>query len=269
MDHAASLLQKFCRHGARVALYTEREGPGCMPSALVLGGTGFVGSHVVQLLLERTQYRVFCLSRSTATAVPAGAQRLLGDVESVHDLQAAIESAHADYVFNLAGLYAWWNADPTAFARVNTNGVRNLLDALKRCSRAPKLVHVSTVLAYGNPPGRGLTPEAAFDEDTPAGPHASLYASSKHGGDALAQAAFEAGEVPGCTLFLACCIGADPKLNDPRRDVMRLRELVLGQVPATNPPQPQPQHTPTLTLPLTRSPDPPYPNRILTQRPYP
>lgn len=240
-----------------------------MPSALVLGGTGFVGSHVVQLLLERTQYRVFCLSRSTATAVPAGAQRLLGDVESVHDLQAAIESAHADYVFNLAGLYAWWNADPTAFARVNTNGVRNLLDALKRCSRAPKLVHVSTVLAYGNPPGRGLTPEAAFDEDTPAGPHASLYASSKHGGDALAQAAFEAGEVPGCTLFLACCIGADPKLNDPRRDVMRLRELVLGQVPATNPPQPQPQHTPTLTLPLTRSPDPPYPNRILTQRPYP
>ena len=35
----------------------------------------------------------------------------------------------------------------------------------------------------------------------------------------------------GCTLFLACCIGADPKLNDAARDVMRIRELVLGQAP--------------------------------------
>ena len=38
-------------------------------------------------------------------------------------------------------------------------------------------------------------------------------------------------QVPGCTLFLACCIGADPKLNDAARDVMRIRELVLGQAP--------------------------------------
>jgi dihydroflavonol-4-reductase len=65
------------------------------------------------------------------------------------------------------------------------------------------------------------------------GPHSSQYAASKHRGDLLAQQAFDAGRLRGCTLFLACCIGADPKLVDSNRDVMRILDLVQGAVPAT------------------------------------
>ena len=238
-----------------------------MPAALVLGATGFVGTHVVQALLERRQYRVYCLCRSSSAKIPSGAERVIGDVESAQTLLAAIESTRADYIFNLAGVYAWWSSTPDRFARVNTEGVQHLVDAARSCAQTvKKVIHVSTVLAYGNPKGRGLTPSTAFDEETPAGPHASLYAASKHAGDEIAQRAFTSGEVrarapqpsaaspraavpcdrrprasstprlpppqvPGCTLFLACCIGADPKLNDAARDVMRIRELVLGQAP--------------------------------------
>jgi hypothetical protein len=59
--------------------------------------------------------------------------------------------------------------------------VHNLLAALQslRNVKKVKLVQVSTVLAYGRPAGRGLTPESAFDEDCAPGPTVSEYARSK------------------------------------------------------------------------------------------
>ena len=206
-----------------------------MPTVLVTGGTGFVGSHVIRLLLERQHYTVFCLCREGSflplrELAGRSVHRITGDIESAEDVAAAIAASRPDYVFHLAGVYAWWQPSHSRFRNVNANGVRNIVAA---CSSGPKLVHVSTVLAYGNPPGRGLTPETAFDELTPPGPAASAYASSKHEGDRIAQAAFEAGAVRGCTCFLACCIGADPKLLDAERDVMKIAPLVRGQIPAT------------------------------------
>lgn len=206
-----------------------------MPTALVTGASGFVGSHVVRLLLERQQYSVYCLCRSgTNLAIEhAGrsAVRLEGDIESAADVAAAVAACKPAYIFHLAGVYAWWQSDHDRFARVNVDGVQNVLAASKDVGA--KLVHVSTVLAYGNPAGRGLTPETAFDEATPAGPPASAYAASKHQGDELAQQAFDAGELRGCTCFLACCIGADAKLLDPEKDVMKIGPLVRGEIPAT------------------------------------
>lgn len=207
-----------------------------MPVALVLGGSGFVGSHVVRALVERHYTRVHVLCRPGTRLVGtllSQAQRIEGDL-SVQSIRAAIERSEATVVINCAGMYAWWSPNPTSFQLVNVDAVRNLIAAVKsstKCIR--KVVHVSTVLAYGTPVGRGLTPQTAFDEDTPAGPHASQYAASKSAGDAIAHSAFAAGEVPGCTVFLACCIGADPKLVDPRRDVMRIKDLISGAVPAT------------------------------------
>ena len=209
-----------------------------MPTALVTGATGFVGSHVVRCLLERQQYTtVFILCRAgskTSITRHAGqcVRRLEGDIESEADVLSALLACKPSYVFHLAGVYAWWQADHARFDRVNVNGVRNVVAAC-RAAGVKKLIHVSTVLAFGNPTGRGQTASTAFDEATPAGPAASAYAASKHAGDSIAQAAFDAGELDGCSLFLACCIGADSKLIDDQRDVMKIRPLVQGQIPAT------------------------------------
>ncbi|CAE8598953.1 unnamed protein product [Polarella glacialis] len=159
-------------------------------------------------------------------------------MESVETLEAAITESQCEVIFNLAGLYAWWAPDNGSFRRANVDSVRNLLAAITNVQSdpaprsLPKLIHVSTVLAYGRTSG-GLTPETAFTEASPAGPCSSAYAASKAEGDRLALAAFQAREVSGCILYLACCLGADHKLVDPRRDVMRIAELISGSVPAT------------------------------------
>lgn len=59
--------------------------------------------------------------------------------------------------------------------------MKNLLAAVKSLGTATKvkLVQVSTVLAFGRPAGRGLTPETAFDETCAPGPTTSEYARSK------------------------------------------------------------------------------------------
>ena len=262
-----------------------------MPSVLCTGGTGFVGSHVVQNLLERRQYKVHILARrgSRVPAIAFGAHLIEGDVERPEDINAALRAAQPEYVFHLAGVYAWWQRDPDRFERVNVDAVRSLVAACSchahEIGRRVKLVHVSTPLAYGVPAsGQGHAPQTAIDEETlpgapssrylrfprdcwlrcsaerkPRPPPRARYARSKRAGDLIAQAAFEGGELDGCTCLLACCIGqdcpartapplqtartptqppwpcagADPKLLDPERDVMRIKELTQGRVPAT------------------------------------
>ena len=197
---------------------------------LVTGASGFVGTHVVQCLLERRQHTVFCLYREATAVAPSGATALIGNIESENSLAEAIAASRCQVVVNLAGIYAWWLPDPSVYDRVNVDGVAKLLNVCAAAkSGAVRLVHVSTALAYG----RCCAPSDVFTEDTLPGSHASIYAASKHRGDALAQAAFDAGRLAGCTLFLGCCIGADPKLLDPRKDVMRIAELITGALPAT------------------------------------
>lgn len=213
-----------------------------MIRVLVTGGTGFVGTQVVSTLLARTErkFEVIVLSRSQSAssleAWQSGLSNLVSvlpcDIEDESSASAVVEQCQPDLVIHLAGVYAWWQPDASRFERVNIDGVRHLLHALQASPKKPKLVHVSTVLAFGNPAGRGATPDTAFDELTPAGPAASIYASSKHAGDEMVQSVFEAGSLVGCTCFLACCIGRDPKLLDPEHDVMKMKALVEGKVPA-------------------------------------
>lgn len=198
---------------------------------LVLGASGFVGQHVVRTLLERATHEVWSASRSGTFKVDVS-RAVACDVEDEESLRSAIEASRCDLVVNLAGVYAWWLPDPDAFERVNVQGVRNLLSAVRSCAgRSPRLVHVSTVLAYGRPEGLGAGD--AFDEDSPVGPTTSRYAASKQAGDLLVQAALESGDVAGSACYLACCIGADQKCVSPDRDVMRIADLISGAVPAT------------------------------------
>lgn len=52
-------------------------------------------------------------------------------------------------------------------------------------------------------------------------------------GDAVAHSAMLSGSIDGCVVYLACCLGADPKLLDPAKDVMRIKDLAEGKIPAT------------------------------------
>jgi len=96
---------------------------------VVTGGTGFIGRHLVQTLAQ-LNHEVHTVSRRAA---PIGQQAIHHscDVESVEALRVA---QNADVLVHLAGQSdaSASFADPALFARVNSSGTLNMLEAARR-----------------------------------------------------------------------------------------------------------------------------------------
>ena len=148
---------------------------------VVTGGAGFVGSHLVEKLLDRGD-EVVCIERTGA-----GRGWLEGlDVE-FHDCglgeTATLETlvCHADVVYHLAALTE--ARTPDDCYEVNTQGTANILKAAAGCScSSPKVVFMSSLAAVGPAPaGESLT------ADTPPRP-LSHYGRSKLHAEAVIHA---------------------------------------------------------------------------------
>ncbi len=138
--------------------------------ALVTGGTGFVGNHLIDRLLEDGATEVYVLVRNRAKA------RRLEGIGRVHILEGNLFSIPAlpsglEAVFHLAGLTKTFK--PSEYYTVNRKGTASLLAALASLPDTPRLVHVSSFAAAGpapaGRPGR---------EDDPPHP-VSAYGKSK------------------------------------------------------------------------------------------
>lgn len=118
----------------------------------VTGGTGFVGSHVVERLVGRGD-TVVTLARSEAKArfaTALGATPVTGDLFNPGALDAA--ATGCDVVIHVAGIVA--ATDATEFMRVNRDGTRRVLEAAVRSSTA-RFVLISSLAAFGPaPPGQ-------------------------------------------------------------------------------------------------------------------
>lgn len=99
--------------------------------ALVTGGAGFIGSHVVRTLLERypgIRVRVMHLPQDNLINLEGLDVELFpGDITNRADVEAAV--AGCDTVFHLAAVFALWLPDPSVMRRVNVDGSRNLFRA--------------------------------------------------------------------------------------------------------------------------------------------
>jgi len=119
--------------------------------ALVTGGTGFVGRHLVDALLRRGD-AVTVLVRTAAKArglTERGIAIAAGALDEPAALQAA--TASQDVIYHLAGLVAARNE--AEFLAVNRDGTRRLLAAAHESGR-PRVVYVSSLAAAG-PSARG------------------------------------------------------------------------------------------------------------------
>lgn len=124
-------------------------------TAFVTGGTGFIGSHLVERLLARG-YAVRCLVRNLAKpgylkGLPV--ELIEGDLFSIGAIERG--TAGADYVYHVAGAVAARSKEE--FFRYNRDGTRNMIEAAVRVNPSlKKFVHISSQTAVG--PGTGRTP---------------------------------------------------------------------------------------------------------------
>src|SRR5262245_3156801 len=118
-----------------------------MALALVTGGTGFIGSHLVESLVQRGM-SVRCLVRSPDRARllrELGAEIIVGELDWPESLATAVDGASV--IYHLAGCTK--SLTEAEMFRVNEAGCASVAQACAAQAQPPRLVVVSSVAATG------------------------------------------------------------------------------------------------------------------------
>ena len=142
---------------------------------LVTGGTGLVGSHVIERLVHRGDSVVALVRGSEGRALveQMGAESTLGAVE---EAESWARVGAVDAVVHAAAIVV--AADPwERYHAVNVLGTRHAVDAAARSGA--RLVHISSIAVYGR--RTEASKRGPVTEDTPLAPiaEADYYARSK------------------------------------------------------------------------------------------
>jgi UDP-glucose 4-epimerase len=143
---------------------------------LVTGGGGFIGSHVVDRLIDRgITPRVFDLSASPYHS-PLEVETFTGSITDPANLDLAMRDC--DAVIHLAAVadVAHVLADPVLAEEVNTRGTLNVLEAACR-AKVGRVVYGSTTWVYSD------CVEQDVDEETPIPAPRHLYTATKLAGE--------------------------------------------------------------------------------------
>jgi UDP-glucose 4-epimerase len=143
-------------------------------NVLVTGGSGFVGSHVVDALIrDGFAPRNFDLARSK---VHPDVDTIIGDLADTGALERAM--AGCDAVLHLAAAadVGEVEADPAEAERRNGRGTLSVLEAARR-SGVRRVVYASTVWVYSD------VVADEVDEETPLRHPAHLYTATKLAGE--------------------------------------------------------------------------------------
>jgi len=165
-----------------------------MKKILVTGGAGFIGSHVLRMLVNKyPEYQIYNLDNLTY----AGNLENLKDIENAPNYtffkgditeEEYIDSIFQEYKFdNVIHLAAESHVDrsitdPLAFAKTNILGTMVLLNSFKNLWKSDwegkRFYHVSTDEVYGTLGDKGLfTETTSYD---PNSPYSASKASSDH-----------------------------------------------------------------------------------------
>jgi dTDP-glucose 4,6-dehydratase len=159
-----------------------------MPSMLVTGGCGFIGSNFIHYVLENdpdvSVVNFDSLTYAGNLANLEGVARhpryrfVRGDVTDAEAVKAAVQGVDSVVHFAAESHVDRSILDSGPFVRTNVLGTQILLDAA-RAAKVQRYVQVSTDEVYGS-----LGPTGYFTEETPLAPN-SPYSASKAGGDLL------------------------------------------------------------------------------------
>lgn len=156
-----------------------------MPRAVVTGGAGFIGSHMVDLLLDRG-FEVTVIDNLAGGRKENIAQHSANPRFEFHEQDmcelapASVLFRGADYVFHFGGIGEIVPSieDPVKYMKTNVNGTLAVLEAARH-ARVKKLVYAASSSCYG------LAGELPTTESAPIRPEYP-YALSKYLGERTA-----------------------------------------------------------------------------------
>ncbi|MBI9113809.1 NAD-dependent epimerase/dehydratase family protein [Sanguibacter suaedae] len=133
---------------------------GTPTTVLVVGASGFIGSHVVRGLAQHPGVRVVASSRTAPTEpLPATVEHRTADLCDEASLRAALEGV--DVVVHAV---SYVGRDAGTSRAVNVDGTRALMEAAS-ARGVGRVVYVSTTSVYGSGPHRDVA-----EDDVPAHP---------------------------------------------------------------------------------------------------
>lgn len=176
-----------------------------MKKILITGGAGFIGSHLVRLMVKKyPEYEIYNLDKLTYA----------GNLENLKNIEAAKnyhfikgDIVDADFISNLFTKYEFDGvihlaaeshvdrsiSDPLLFIKTNIIGTVNLLNAAKEIwgvTTNKRFYHISTDEVYGTLGKTGyFTEETGYDPRSP-------YSASKASSDHLVRAYFHTYKLP-------------------------------------------------------------------------
>ncbi len=199
-----------------------------MITALVTGGTGFVGSHVARALVQRG-YGVRILRRTTSrldAIADLDCEHAIGDVMDPESLTAAMQGV--DWVFHTAAVADYWRNDPARIYAVNVDGTRNVLLAAEAAG-VKRVIFTSSAAAMGYRTDlRPVDESVRFNFDQ----HITPYGHSKFLAEAEVYRAIRRGL--DCVILNPTVIIGPGDLNQISSSVVV--EAARGNVPPTAPP---------------------------------
>jgi len=138
---------------------------------LVTGGAGYIGSHMVQLLLEKGYSPVVFdnLSTGSAVSIPKGTKFIKGDLKNKNDIQSIFNNYKFAGVMHFAAslLVPESIEKPLEYYENNILGTLNLVEAMIKFNSG-KLIFSSTAAVYGEPKNVPITED---DETNPINPY--------------------------------------------------------------------------------------------------
>lgn len=183
---------------------------------VVTGGLGFIGSHFIELLLEKTDWYINCLDNETYAAnldfkkQICSNKRVLThcvdisnykELEFLNDIELIVHFAAESHVDNSIN-------GPLPFVNTNVLGTFNLLEFARK-NKVKKFIHVSTDEVYGAIEKNDFD-RAGFTEDNILKP-SSVYSSSKASSDLLVYSYFKTYNLNTC--ITRCCNNYGPRQN--------------------------------------------------------
>jgi dTDP-glucose 4,6-dehydratase len=185
---------------------------------IVTGGLGFIGSHLLEVLLEKTDANIYCLDNETYAADLKFKSKLefnkrvfFHKVDIANKNNIKLFSSHLndiDYIIHLAAESHVDNSihGPEIFVLTNVLGTFNMLELAKQ-KNVKRFVHVSTDEVYGSID----TPEQqAFSEANILDP-SSVYSSTKASSDLIVKSYFKTYGLDTC--ITRCCNNYGPRQN--------------------------------------------------------